>query len=136
MDVLSRGHFVLRRSPNGMPLLCFQLSFQGRHSWLPLKFSLHNNDFHFTPGASVYTDFMGFQDLSFKSIKLVENRQERYSGMETATRYPTPCQVRFGLFLEQIAPSLQNKKKNNKLGQTRRSTAISNACIVEADRRK
>ena len=43
----------------------------------------------------------------------------------------TPCEVRFGLFLAQIAPSLQNKKtrKTRKFafgfGQTRRSTAFS-----------
>ena len=49
----------------------------------------------------------------------------------------SPCEVRFELFLAQIAPSLQNKKTpvTRKFafgfGQTRRSTAFSNACIVE-----
>ena len=49
----------------------------------------------------------------------------------------TPCEVRFGLFLAQIAPSLQNKKRalhaNLRLDLDKLAgpSEFSNACIVE-----
>ena len=53
----------------------------------------------------------------------------------------TPCEVRFELFLAQIAPSLQNKNRaftrkfEFGFGQIRRSTEFSNARIVEIQRK-